>query len=236
MVRNTRRVRRGRSLMDKRPPVQRDGKKRDEIERYLLDHGGSATIAELMAVFAGEKTRKRDFVRRQLAPLAGAVRSYQGTPLSVGPPTIEVAGDVVRLLEGWQEARDQRRALGEEEEAARRQKTDHLIQRAAYRARKQSPEAEPAPTEEEMDEAREERERRQRSSRRKRIEFLVRQGMQPEGATRAVIPCADGFVEDLHKIEGAHPLECECAECAVREPRYVRLSEEIGSAKLGRRE
>lgn len=55
--------------------------------------------------------------------------------MSVGPPIIELTAEGVRLVEGWREALERHRELGGEDDAAVRQKVDHLRQRAAYRRR-----------------------------------------------------------------------------------------------------
>jgi hypothetical protein len=210
--------------------VDRLGKPSGEIVRFLLESGGSSTVAELMAAFAGERTRLRDFKRRRLAALTGAVRRYAGTQLSVGPAVIAVAGDVVRLVDGWDEALERHRTLGREQDAAVQQKAAHLRQRAAYRARN---EAKPdrAPTEDEMAVSREERKKR------RRVAGLVYQGMARSFAVKEVLG-ADGYIEELPPVEdpeplaspdlrrdpAVHPLECECLDCSAPRPRYARLA------------
>jgi hypothetical protein len=152
--------------------VARLGKKRGEFVRHLLDRGGSSTVPELMRKFAGPNTRPRDFKSRQLADLAGFRRQHRGTPLSVGPPIIEIEGDVVRLLPDWRDALEKHRELAGEIDhtdpvtgkpvpgADTLQKINHLRQRAGFRAHlagKNPPDV--APTEEEMEERRKRRRR-----------------------------------------------------------------------------
>ena len=204
--------------------VARLGKKRGEVVRHLLENGGHSTVPELMDRFAGPQTRPRDFVRRFLADLLGYRRQYKGSPLSVGPPIIEIEDGAVRLVDGWLEALEEHQALGGEQDAAIRQKANHLRWRAAYRAflaGKHPPD--PAPTEEQMEQQREARRKR------RRIDELVGQGMARGFATEAVIG-ADGFVEELRPVEEPadppqeeHPLDCECLECSARAPSYARL-------------
>jgi hypothetical protein len=180
--------------------VARLGKKRGEIVRHLFEGGGSSTVPELMERFAGPKTRPRDFKRRQLADLLGYRRQHRGTQLSVGPPVIELDGDAVRLVPDWSDALERHRELGGEQDAAVRQKADHLRQSAAYRARNAT-QADRAPTEKEMAEGREERHKRLE------VDRLVAQGMARSFATAAVFkgaapgPPADGYVEDLRPAE-----------------------------------
>lgn len=124
----------------------RPGKKRGEILRYILESGGSVTIDELHQRFGGENTRRRDFCRRMLAPMAD------------GPALIELDGGEVRAAESWREALDYRRELGDEPGIERRQRVNHELRRAAFHRRHENP-VDHSPTEEEMDAAREERER-----------------------------------------------------------------------------
>jgi hypothetical protein len=204
--------------------VARLGKRRGEVVRYLLEHGGSGTVAELMKPFAGPKTRPRDFKSRLLADLAGQRRQHKGNPLSVGPPIIEIDGDTVRLVPDWLDALEEHRTLGGEQDAAIRQKADHLRRRAAYRKRNET-KAERAPTEEEMAEGGEARQQRRRVGR------LVYEGMSLRTAVKEVM-AADGFIEELQRVEGPdlptddtelHPLDCECLGCSARAPSYARL-------------
>jgi hypothetical protein len=232
VVRGTRRVRQGRSLADDTSSIRRLGKKRGEIIRYLVGNGGSATRDELMARFGGAKTTWRDFKQQTLADLLGRRRQYQGKPLVVGPAIIELTDDGIRLVEDWREALEQHRLLGAEEEAAIRQKVDHLRQRAAYHKRGET-EVDHAPTEEEMATGREDR------LKRRRVENLVREGMARRFAMQSVYG-ADGLVADLEPepqpepspqrprlVDGVYqhgPLcACEWCEDPGPVPRYVTL-------------
>jgi hypothetical protein len=184
--------------------VARLGKKRSEIVRHLLENGGSSMIPELMERFAGPKTRSRDFKRRQLADLAGHRRQHRGKKLSVGPPIIEIEGDAVRLVPDWLDALECHRALGGEQDAAIRQKADHLRQRAVYRARNET-NTDRAPTEEEMAEGCEARHKR------RRVDTLVAQGMARNLGTASVFkggtpdPLAEGYLEDLRPAGDEDP-------------------------------
>ena len=205
-------------------PKRRPGKRRDEIVRYLADNSGAASKAELLARFGSGKTRWRDFKRRILSELLGYRRQCQDTPLTVGPPVIELAGDGVRLVEGWQEAWAKHRILSGEKEAEEKQARENVRQRIAYRRRMETP-ADRAPTEEEMAEGREARQKR------RKIERLVDEGMSRRFAAEAVLG-ADGFVEDLSPVEDPdpppepreHPLACECLGCSATVPSYVRMA------------
>lgn len=191
VVKGTRRVRQGRSLMEDVPSVRRLGKKRMEIVRLLVENGGSATRDELLERFGGPKTTWRDFKKQTLADLLGRRRQYKGQPLSVGPPIVELDEAGIHLVEGWREALEEHRRLGGEQEAAIEQMARHLRYRAAYREHlkgKNPPDR--APTEEEM------AERRPARQRRWQIERLVHEGMAREFATEAVIG-AHGFIKDL---------------------------------------
>jgi hypothetical protein len=115
------------------------------------------------------------------------------------------------------------RELGGEEDAAIRQKVDHLRQRAAYRGRNDT-KADRAPTEAEMAEGREERQKRRKVAR------LVYEGMAAHAAVEEVLD-ASGFIEDLEPEDPdpppeepepeVHPLTCDCLECSCRAPRYA---------------
>ncbi|MEJ7871874.1 MAG: DUF3854 domain-containing protein [Rubrobacteraceae bacterium] len=132
VVPGTRRVRQGVPAGDSGPQM-RPGKKRDEIVRYVLTNGGAATREELLERFGGKKTAWRDFKRQVLSVLLGRQRRHRDTPLSVGPPVIELTGDGVRLVEGWEDAWAKHRILSEEDEASRKQQRDHLDRRMGYR-------------------------------------------------------------------------------------------------------
>jgi len=151
--------------------LDRLGKKREAILLHVLEAGGSVTVGELMARFAGERTRPRDFRRRTLGPLAGwrAVKNpitREKKQIIMGPPVVDLedVGEaatpaehraaVVRLCEDWREALELHRQLTGEidrEEGGRRvkgaatlQREDHERQRAAYRTDHERP-AEPVP-------------------------------------------------------------------------------------------
>ena len=94
-------------------PLPRLGKKRAAIIVYLLESGGSATIAELMKRFAGEKTRPRDFRRRTLAMLEG-YRYEGGRRYETGPAIVLVEDGIVSLLNNWLEAVEIHRSLAQE--------------------------------------------------------------------------------------------------------------------------
>jgi hypothetical protein len=229
VVKGTRRVRQARNLSEDEPSVRRPGKKRREIIAYLVEKGGSATRMELLVAFGGPKTQWRDFRRQTLADLLGRKRKYKGQELAVGPPVIELTEDGIALVEDWEEALEQHRELGGEEEAAIRQKVDHLRQRAAFR-RRTDEKADRAPTEEEMAEGREERQKRRKAVR------LVVEGMATHIVAEDVLG-ASGFIEDLEpedpdpppdEPEEEHPVGCDCLECSCRAPRYVRAWSGLG--------
>lgn len=223
VIEGTRRVRQGRSLAEDAPSVRRPGKKRREIVAYLVERDGFATRADLLEAFGGPKTKWKDFKKQTLADLLGRRRQYKGQDLSVGPPIIELTDDGIRLLEGWREALEEHLELGAEEDAAIRQKVDHLRQRAAFRRRNDA-KADRAPTEAEMAECREERQKR------RRVAQLVREGMSSSFAVKEVL-VADGFTCELQSVGDTdrlpddwevHSLACECLDCSVRMPRYAR--------------
>lgn len=223
VIEGTRRVRQGRSLPEDVPSVRRPGKKLREVVAYLVERDGSATREELLETFGGPKTKWKDFKKQTLADLLGRRRQYKGQNLCVGPPIIELTDDGIRLLEDWREALEEHRELGGEEDAAIRQKVDHLRQRAAFRRRNDA-RADRAPTGAEMAEGREERQKR------RRVAQLVREGMSRSFAVKEILD-ADGFTCDLQPVgnpertpddRGVHSLACECLDCSVRLPRYAR--------------
>ena len=204
-------------------PLERLGKKRAGIVEHLLQAGGSSSVAELMEVFGGKRTRPRDFKRRTLEPLTD-------------PLVIVVEGDTVRLADNWREALEQAREIGGEQEQARLQRERHKRQREAYRTRDQrpaDPEPEPAPP---IDDTREEwpyhptpcacRECE------KRFERVI--GEHVEDCRCG--PCAKARREKSKartrprlrlvetpppEPEPMHPLSCECEGCVIPAPRYV---------------
>lgn len=229
LVKDTRRVRQGHSLTAEVPSKRRPGKKRFEIVRYVTANGGRATREELLERFGGPHTTWRDFKKQILADLLGARRAYQGQHLSVGPPVVALDDAGIHLVEGWREALEEHRNIGQEPEAADEQQRRHLAQSIAYRKRREMP-ADPAPTEEEMDAEREARSAR--PDPRRRVEALVGQGMAREIAAREVRR-ADGFLGDLSPVDlddtppgppEEHPLDCACLGCSATMPTYARPS------------
>src|SRR5215207_6770915 len=226
VVKGTRMVRQGHSLTAEVPSRRRPGKKRFEVVRYVVANGGRATREELLERFGGPNATWRDFKKRVLADLLGARRAYQGLHLSVGPPVLALDEDGVHCVENWLEALEEHRTIGQEQEAAAEQQRRHFAQSIAYRKRRELP-ADPAPTEEEMAEARETR--LARPDPRRKIEALEAQGMRRDLATREVLN-ADGFLEDLSLVEDIHPpgppeehpLECKCLGCSATTPTYAR--------------
>jgi hypothetical protein len=194
LVEGTRRVRQGRSLADDAPSRRRPGKKRGEVVRYLVEKGGAAARAELLERFGGSKTTWRGLKRQLLADLLGRRRQYRDQPLSVGPPVVELTDEGVRLVDGWRDALEQHRAIGEEEEAARQQRIDHMGQRIAYRRRNERP-ADPDPADPDPGEAEEE---------------------SADGFIEELQPEADDW--------RGHPLDCECQGClCAPTTAYVRI-------------
>jgi len=113
--------------------VERLGKQKGEMLRFILDRAGETTVPEMMARFAGPNTRKRDFVRRKLSDLLGYRRLYKGTKLWLGPPLVELDGAAVRVRDDWRTALDTRRRLGREQDAAEQQRIRYELQRIGYR-------------------------------------------------------------------------------------------------------
>jgi Domain of unknown function (DUF3854) len=235
VVKDTRHVRQGRNLAEDTPSVRRPGKKRQEIIRYLVGNGGSATREELLEAFGGPKTTWKNFKKYALADLLGRRRRHKGQDLAVGPPIIELTDVGICLASGWEEALEQHRELGGEIDhtdpvtgelmagADTRQKIAHLRQRAAYRQRNRT-KADRAPTEAEMAEGSEERQQR------RRVAQLVREGMSRSFAVKEVL-AADGFTCELQPVGDpdrspddweVHSRACECLDCSVRMARYAR--------------
>jgi hypothetical protein len=113
-------------------PLARLGKKRQAILEHLEERGGVCTVAELMARFAGKRTRPRDFRRRTLAMLTEA------------PAVIVVEGEWVSLGGNWRESLEHARDLAGEQEAARLQAAKYEREREAFRRRDEA-EADPVP-------------------------------------------------------------------------------------------
>jgi hypothetical protein len=122
--------------------IARLGKKRGAIVEHLVEVGGVCTVAELMARFAGKRTRPRDFKRRTLAMLTEA------------PAIVVIEGDVVSLGGRWRESLEHARELSGEidhevngllvkgTDTLKREK--HARQREAFR-RRDEVQAEPVP-------------------------------------------------------------------------------------------
>jgi hypothetical protein len=110
-------------LPEPREAILRWGKKRAAMLEHALDAGGSCEIPELMRRFAGERTRKRDFIRRQLVPMTD-------------PAAIHISGDGSRVTisEDWREALENAREQGKEHADNKEQEDDIKRQRIAYRA------------------------------------------------------------------------------------------------------
>jgi len=113
-------------------PLARLGKKRQLILEHLEERGGVCSVAELMARFAGKRTRPYDFKRRTLAMLTEA------------PAVVVIEGDVVSLGGRWRESLEHARKIAGEEEAARLQAQKYARQREAFRKRDEV-EADPEP-------------------------------------------------------------------------------------------
>ena len=103
--------------------IARLGKKRAAIVEHLVERGGVGMVPELMARFAGPRTRPRDFKRRTLAMLTEA------------PAIIVIEGDVVSLGGKWRESLEHARELGGEREAARLLADRYEREREAFRRR-----------------------------------------------------------------------------------------------------
>jgi len=118
----------GRRIVAASHYVARLGEKRGEIARHVLEAGGRAEVADLMARFASPKARPWDFDRRVLGPLVEAgilVRSEAGSAVEIAPD--------------WRESLERERLQADEEEDARRQRQAHTRQRQAYRDRDRTP-------------------------------------------------------------------------------------------------
>lgn len=195
--------------------LDRLGKKREAILLHVLEAGGSVTVGELMARFAGERTRPRDFRRRVLGPLNGwrAVKnpiSREKKQIIMGPPVVDLEdigeaatpaehrAAVVRLREDWLEALELHRQLTGEidrEEGGRRvkgaatlQREDHERQRAAYRTDHERP-ADPVPDMTPIPDLR---------------------APWPTHPTGCACPSCE---EKLGRVIGEHVEDCRCAVC-----------------------
>lgn len=203
--------------------LARLGKKRGAIVEHLLQAGGSATVAELVEVFGGKRTRAWDFKRRTLAPLTD-------------PAVIVVEGDTVTLTDDWREALAQHRELGGEQEQARLQRERHAREREAFRNRHKNqadPEPEPGPP---IDDQRQPwpyhpepcacRECVNRFGKviGEHVEdcrcgpCAKARREKSKARTRTILR----VVETPPEPEPMHPLDCECEDCIYPEPRYAR--------------
>jgi hypothetical protein len=132
--------------------VYRLAKPRQEIVMYLLEHGGEASVAELLERFGSKRTRMRDFVRRRILPLAGWRYTRDKETgverrVEVGPPLVEASpeNEVVRLLPEWGAALQRHRTLTGEIEDNARQEERYRNQSKAYRNRDRTPAGEEGP-------------------------------------------------------------------------------------------
>jgi hypothetical protein len=107
-------------------PLARLGKKRQAILEHMVEAGGVSTMRELMARFAGERTRPYDFKRRTLQMLADAA-------------IIVLEGEDVSLGGRWLEALDNDRVRAQEPADSRLQAQKYARQREAYRSRDEDP-------------------------------------------------------------------------------------------------
>lgn len=205
--------------------LARLGKKRQAIVEHLLRHDGTATVEELVEEFGtrGERSRSRDFVRRQLTPLTD-------------PAVISIAGDNVALAPDWHQALEDHRKIAGEPEAEKLQRERHRLQREGFRQRDQV-EPDPTPEPQGMDDM------RQPWSMHPIVcacgkcsaPFGRVIGDHVEGCC-----CKDCFKERrtgkprrvpyLRLVENDpppddwrdHPLSCACTDCVSPEPRYAR--------------
>jgi hypothetical protein len=107
-------------------PLTRLGKKRQAILEHMVEAGGVSTVRQLMARFAGERTRPYDFKRRILQMLADAA-------------IIVIEGEDVSLAGRWLEALENDRERAQEPGDSRRQAQKYARQREAYRSREERP-------------------------------------------------------------------------------------------------
>jgi DNA-binding MarR family transcriptional regulator len=141
--------------------IARLGKRRGEILRYLVKAGGSASIPDLVERFgtAAQKKRPRDFKRRQLPPLQGfrtqktkkmqqvdeeTWEEVEVDRVDLGPPIVDIDGDIVRLTPEWRENLEEVRTAAEEQEDARLQAERYALQRESFHSPKKAA-AEPTP-------------------------------------------------------------------------------------------
>jgi len=200
---------------------ERVGKIAGRVLEALIDLGGHAGVHELAAAIG--HARPRDLRRRPLAKLA-----------RWGLVTLD--GDGAHLARDWPEKLGLARELGEEYAAEERTRRRHAAARVAYRHYRERGETY---TREELREMRREnaRTRREAAAPRRptvadKIERLAGQGMAERFAREDVLGRLgfDGFASELERLEErvepgpgleAHPLDCECLDCAARAPCYV---------------
>jgi len=133
--------------------VYRLGKRVWEVLAYLYSVGGSATVQELRDELGGEKTRKRNFVRRRISPVLGYRYSKdkdtgQERRLDIGKPLAEydAASGVVTLLPDWLERLEEYRHATDEHGDSERQRQRYRRARKAYRNRDRTPaDTQPSP-------------------------------------------------------------------------------------------
>ncbi len=112
-------------------PLSRLGKKRQAILEYMVETGGVTTTRELMARFAGERTRPNDFRRRTLQMLVEAA-------------IIVIEGEDVSLGGRWLEALENDLERAQERRDGRLQAQKYARQRKAFHQRDEDV-AEPVP-------------------------------------------------------------------------------------------
>jgi hypothetical protein len=186
--------------------IARLGKKRGSIVEHLVEVGGVCTVAELMARFAGKRTRTRDFKRRTLAMLTEA------------PAVIVVEGDVVSLGGQWREALEHARQIAGEidhEINGRRVKGADTLQREKYARqreafrRRDEVEAEPVPDMRSIPDLRK---------------------PWPVHPERCACPLC---VERFGAVEGEHVEGCNCADCFTAHKEAARENGHRGRPPSG---
>ena len=156
--------------------LKRAGKKSAAVAEYVAVHG-SATVAELAQTFgtAAEQKRKWDFRRRHIDTL-------------LSPAVVTMDGDTVEISPQYKQAIEDARALGLEQEAAKRQKEDHKRQREAFRRRAEAV-PDPVPDKPKVD------------------DLSTPWSQHQEGC--ACKECVSRF----GKVIGEHVWGCRCADC-----------------------
>ena len=218
------------NVVIKRETLERIGKKRGEIIRYLSDQG-TATLGELVQRFGGERTRPRDFRVRTLQFLVDA-------------EIVRGEGDTYTLTEDWPVALERARALGREQEAAELQAERHRRASKAYRERHKI-KPEPVPEPPQVDDLRQGWQHhpegcacRECTKRHGRVIGEHVAGCKCAGCTahrRAPGASKDAkarrylrLVKDSPPsppppVPDAHRFNCECDECIYPTPRYARV-------------